>query len=92
METKTRKEILQLNGLTILVAMVLVGDLLIVGLVFRFHQYKLFTFEKDRQTQYTELLKKEHDIKEEVAHLEGVSAWNDTTYVRLRGGVGNNIR
>lgn len=87
METKNteRREVIQLSGLTILVVMTLVANFLIVGFVYRFHQWKLFTFEKAHQATYTVLLRSEHDIKDEVVALEGVSVWNDTAYAQARG-------
>jgi hypothetical protein len=84
METK-RKEVIQLNGLTILVVMALVADFLIVGFVYRFHQWKLFTMEKAHHKSYTVLLRQEHDVKDEVVRLEGVSVWNDTAYAKALG-------
>lgn len=79
---KPRREIIQLNGLTILVVMALVANFLIVGFVYRWHQWKLFTLEKEHQIYYSKLLKKEHDIKDEIVKIEGVSTWNDTAYAR----------
>lgn len=84
METD-RKEIIQLNGLTILVVMALVANFLIVGFVYRFHQWKLFTLEKAHQVHYTVLLRQEHDIKDEVVRLEGASVWNETAYAKTHG-------
>ena len=85
METKKRKEIIQLSGLTILVVMVLIANFLIVGFVYRWHQWKLFTIEKAHNIVYSQLIKKEHDVKDEVTKLEGASSWNDTAYVRALG-------
>ena len=84
METE-RKEIIQFSGLTILVVMVLVANFLIVGFVYRFHQWKLFTLEKAHNADYTVLIKQEHDVKDEVVRLEGVTVWNDTAYAQARG-------
>lgn len=88
METKPRKEVVRFSGLTILVVMVLLANFLIVGFVYRWHQWKLFTLEKAHQATYTELLNDAHAIKDEVVRLEGVSAWNETAYARVRGGGG----
>lgn len=85
MEINKRKEIIQLNGLTILVVMALMANSLIVGFVYRWHNWKLFTLEKAHNVVYAELIQKEHDMKDEVVRLEGVSAWNDTAYVHAHG-------
>ncbi|OGZ08044.1 MAG: hypothetical protein A2942_00700 [Candidatus Lloydbacteria bacterium RIFCSPLOWO2_01_FULL_50_20] len=81
-----RKEIIQLNGLTILVVLALMANFLIVGFVYRWHQWKLFSLEKADQARYSELLDREHRVKNEIIELEGVSVWNDTAYALSRGG------
>ncbi|MEK7118060.1 MAG: hypothetical protein AAB869_00430 [Patescibacteria group bacterium] len=86
MEINRRKEVIQFSGLTILAVMALVANFLIVGFVYRWHNWKLFTLEKTHNIVYDELIQKEHEIKDEVVRLEGVSTWNDTAYVRLRSG------
>ena len=85
MESKERKEVIQLNGLTILVVMALVANFLIVGFVYRFHQWKLFTIEKAHNRTHAELIDNEHAVKEAVTELEGARSWNDTAYMRIRG-------
>lgn len=85
MVNSERKEIIQVSGLTILVVMVLVANFLIVGFVYRWHQWKLFMFEKAHGVTYTQLLQEGHDVKDDVTRLEGVSTWNDTAYVRVHG-------
>ncbi len=87
-ENKGRKEIIHFNGLTILVVMALIANFLIVGFVYRWHQWKLFTLEKTHSAEYTKLLKDERAVKDEVIKLEGVSAWGKTAYVRLKGSNG----
>ncbi len=85
METNERKEIVQLNGLTILVVMALIADFLIVGFMYRWHGHRLFAAEKIYHAEYSKLLDKEHDIKTEVVALEGAASWNETAYVRAIG-------
>ena len=85
MEISKRKEIIQFNGLTILVGMVFVANFLVVGLVYRWHNYKLFMLEKKQNIEYTKLLGAEHRIKNEVVQLEDASSWNGTAYVRALG-------
>lgn len=85
MEPISRKEIVQLNGLTILVGMAIVANLLVVGFMYRWHSHQLFKQNKIHNFAYTALVKIEHDLKNEVVDLEGVSTWNDTAYVRALG-------
>lgn len=84
MVSKERKEIIQVNGLTILIVMGLMANFLIVGAVYRFHNYQLFVAEKKATVEYKLLLSKEHELKSEIILLEGVPTWNDTQYVKLK--------
>ncbi len=77
-----RKEVLQLNGLTILVVITLIANFLIVGFFYRFHSYKLFMQEKRHGVEYTHLLKTQHDLHLEIAEMEGVKTWNETGYMK----------
>lgn len=83
MESKERKEILQVNGLTILIVMALCANFLIVGLVYRYHNYELFVVEKKASVEYKLLLDTERDLKNEIITLENVSSWNETQYVKM---------
>lgn len=83
MEPNERKEILQVNGLTILIVMALCANFLIVGLVYRYHNYQLFVVEKKASVEYKLLLDKERDLKNEIITLENVSSWNETQYVKM---------
>lgn len=83
--TGERKEIIQVNGLTILTVMALIANFLIVGFMYRWHSYELFKQEKIHNVEYTRLLGAEHDVKNEVVALEGASSWNETAYVRAQG-------
>ncbi len=79
-----RKEIIKLNGLTILVVMTIIANLLVVGFFYRFHHYQLFVEEKKHNIEMTELEgKQEHDLKNEIVKLEGVTSWSETQYARL---------
>ena len=84
-EPNKRKEIIQLNGLTILIVMSIIANVLIVGFVYRFHHCKLFQVEKAHNIVATDLIKKEHDVKDEVTRLEGAPAWNETAYAQMHG-------
>ena len=77
-----RKEVLQLNGLTILVVTTLIANFLIVGFFYRLHSYKLFKQEKFHGVEYTQLLKTQHDLHLEIAQMEGVKTWNETGYMK----------
>ena len=77
-----RKEVLQLNGLTILVVIALLANSLIVGFFYRWHSYQLFVQEKIHGVEYSALLKKQHDLHLEILMLEGVKTWNETGYMK----------
>lgn len=83
MESKERKEVLQVNGLTILIVMALLANFFIVGLVYRAHNYQLFVLEKKANYEHQLLLDKERGIKNEIVALEGASSWDETQYVKL---------
>jgi hypothetical protein len=83
--TIERKEIIQINGTTILVAMTLIANFLVVGFMHRFHNYQLFVEEKAHSELMTDLrAKQEHNLKNEIVALEGVSNWLETDYVKSR--------
>lgn len=77
-----RKEIIQLSGVTILVVLVLIADFLIVGFIYRYHMHQLFLQAKIHDSEYTGLLKVQHDLHGDIIKLEGVKTWDETTYVR----------
>ena len=77
-----RKEVIQLSGVTILVALVLIADFLIVGFIYRYHMHQLFLQAKIHDVEYTELLKVQHDLHADIIKLERVNTWDETTYVR----------
>ncbi len=77
-----RKEVLQLNGLTILVVITLIANFLIVGFFYRYHSHKLFVQEKAHGVEYTALLKTQHDLHLEITDMEGVKTWNETGYMK----------
>ena len=80
--TSGRKEIVQLNGVTILVVLVLIADFLIVGFIYRYHMHQLFLQAKIHDIEYTGLLKVQHDLHADIIKLEGVKTWDETEYVR----------
>lgn len=77
-----RKEIIQLNGITILAVLVVIANFMIVGFIYRYHSHVLFSENKIHNTEYGALLLKQHDLHEEIIKLEHVAAWNDTAYVK----------
>lgn len=82
MASNERKEIIQINGLTILIVMALCANFLIVSMVYRYHNYELVIKEKEQNKNYKALLDSERVIKNEIITLEGVPSWNDTAYVK----------
>lgn len=83
MESNERKEILQVNGLTILLVIALIANFLIVGFVYKYHGYQLFVAEKTNNENHNRLLDKERELKNEIIALEGVSSWNETQYMKF---------
>lgn len=77
-----RKEIIQVNGLSILIIMVLVGNLLTVGIITRYHKWQLVEQEKRDNRMFTKALREEHDLKLEIQRLEGAKNWISTMYAR----------
>jgi hypothetical protein len=77
-----RKEIIQLNGLTILVVMALVANFLVVGFLYRYHGHQRFLEEKRHNKTMVQLQdREEHGIKLEIIALEGAPNWNATQYM-----------
>lgn len=85
MSQTERKEIIQINGLTILMAMALLANFLIVGFFYRYHAHQSFVVEKVHNIRMKELYAKEHELKLEVIDIEGVKTWNDTSYMKNLG-------
>lgn len=85
MTQPSRNEIIQINGLTILLGMTLVANFLIVGFFYRYHSHQSFVVEKIHNIRMQELYAREHELKLEVIDLEGVKTWNDTLYIKQLG-------
>lgn len=80
-----RKEIIQLNGLTILVVMAVIANCLIAGFLYRYHTYEVFVENKKRNAEMLIIDKQERQLKDEIIALEGVSGWYETTYMHNVG-------
>ncbi len=78
----TRKEIIQFSGYHILIGMMIIGNLLVVGFMLRWHNGQRFAQEKRAAAVFTETLRKERELKEEIRKLEGAKTWNDTAYAQ----------
>lgn len=90
MQQQERKEIIQLNGLTILVVMTLIANFLIVGFLYRYHGHQRFLEEKRHNEAILDLQDhKEHALKNEIIALEGAANWNATKYVHDVGSIKN---
>lgn len=81
-----RKEIVAFSGTTILVVMILLGDLLVFGFGLWWHAMATFRLELAHHVAYTEAVKRVHDLKLEVMAREGVPAWADTAYAKAHPG------
>lgn len=77
-----RKEIIQLNGLTILVVMAVIANCLIAGFLYRYHTYEVFVENKKRNEEMLLIDTHERKLKDEIILLEGAASWNETTYMR----------
>lgn len=78
-----RKEIIKLDGLTILMGMALIANMLIVGFFYRYHGYQLYVEEKAHNLRMKELNSEAHQLKEDIIAIEGVKTWNDSAYSKL---------
>lgn len=78
-----RKEIIKIDGLTILMGMALIANMLIVGFFCRYHGYQLYVEEKAHNLRMKELNNEAHQLKEDIIAIEGVKTWNDSVYARL---------
>lgn len=77
-----RKEIVSFNGTTILVVMVVLGDLLVFGFGLWWHAMATFRLELAHHVAYTEVVKRVHELKLEVIAREGKATWADTAYAK----------
>jgi len=75
-----RKEIIQLNGTTILIILAILANVFIVGIAYRYHEYRMFTVTRKMQQEYSQLLSRERAIKNEIVKLEGAANWKETMY------------
>lgn len=80
-----RKEVIQLNGLTILVGMAVIANCLIAGFLYRYHTYEVFVENKKRNKEILLLDTRERRIKDEIIALEGAPSWNETAYMHNIG-------
>lgn len=77
-----RKEIVYLTGRQILIAMILIGNAMVIGFFMRWHAYKAFRLEDADLSTFTAAQRKEHDVKEDIRKEEGVAAWNLTAFAQ----------
>ena len=80
-----RKEIIQLNGLTILVGMAIIANCLIAGFLYRYHTYEVFVENKKRNQEMLIVDTQERKLKDEIIQLEGAPNWNETAYMHNVG-------
>lgn len=78
----TRKEIVFLSGRQILIIMIIMGNALVIGFIMRYHSYKSFLLEDADIATFTEVQKKEREVKEEIRKLEGKKYWTETEYAK----------
>ncbi len=79
-----RKEVIQLNGMTILAVLVIIANFLMMGFIYRYHAHELFRENRAHDQEYTLLLAEQHDLHIEIAKLEHVVSWSDTAYEKAQ--------
>ena len=82
MSERERNEVLQLNGLTILLAIALIANCLIVGFVYRYHNHVDYAERKFHNERMKDLYAKERELKAEIIAQEGVKSWSETGFVK----------
>ncbi len=75
-----RKEILQLSGTHILIAMAIIGNMLVGAFLYRYHTLAVFRLEDKDLGTFTDAQRAERDVKEEIRKLDQAKSWNETTY------------
>jgi hypothetical protein len=75
---KERKEILVLDGLTILFIVTLVINGVLAALIYRWHSIQVFKENISHQKVYSDLLETAHNLKAEIIKREGAESWNDS--------------
>lgn len=83
MTSNERKEIIQLNGTTMLVILALIADCLVVGFIYRWHSWQLFAEERRAQQEYGKLLKQERQLKQDIIKVEGAGSWASSSFQRI---------
>ncbi len=82
MSKQERKEILQINGVTMMFVMLLLGNFLVVGFFYRWNTHEVYIIKKQHNNHMTDLLRVQHDLHLEIVQLEGVDSWVNTQYMK----------
>lgn len=77
-----RKEIIQLSGPTLVIVMIIIGNMFVLGVMYRWSEYQEYELTKFYARQYSKEIFEFRDIKNEVVRLEGAPNWNATYYVK----------
>lgn len=83
-----RKEIIQVSGNTIVIMMIVLGDLFVAGIGLWSHHIVLFRENLRHERAYEKALSEQRKIKNEIVALEGVPNWESTTYAKRVRDVG----
>ncbi len=73
-----RKEILVLDGMTILFIVMLVTNGVLAAMMYRWHNIEVFKENVLHREAYAELLKQSRDLKNSLVKREGAMNWNDS--------------
>lgn len=81
MSTSERKEILVIDGLTILIFCTFIMNVVAGALVWRWYEMEAFAQRKTDQDARAVILNDIRKIKIDIVEREGVANWNMTRYV-----------
>ena len=82
MQNNERKEVIQVSGLTIMVVMTLIADMLIGGIIVRWHNYVVVRHGMEHLILMRDLYRQENELQTKIVMMEGVKTWNDTAYIK----------
>ncbi len=80
---KERKELIVLDGLTILFIVMLVTNGVVLALLYRFHNTQVFRENVKNQKVYSDLLATVRELKNSIVESEGVEAWEKSSYSKI---------
>jgi hypothetical protein len=83
-ESSARKELVYISGHHFLIGSIILMNVLVGVLVWRYHNILVFRVSKAHNENFAQITRVEREIKNEVVKLEGAATWNVTTYAKAR--------